>query len=70
MYLSIIIPAYNEQQHIQNTLAAITSYIKENNIDTQIIVVDDGSSDNTLSIIKNFSDKSHKLTILQNQKNQ
>ena len=51
MKLSIIIPAYNEQ----NTISEIISRVKEQkvfNLDKEIIVVDDGSTDNSNDILK------------------
>ena len=50
MKFSIIIPTYNEQDDIINTLNAISSQTYKN---FEVIVVDD-SNDNTYEIIKNF----------------
>ena len=51
--VSIIIPVYNQQKLLANTLAALThqSYPKEL---TEIIVVDDGSSDEIIPVIKKY----------------
>ena len=45
--LSIIIPAYNEQHKIQKDIYAADKYLSDNKIEGEIIVVDDGSSDDT-----------------------
>lgn len=58
MYLSIIIPAYNEQYRIIPTLEKVIYYIEKNNIYAEVIVVDDGSDDRTFTLIETFS-KSH-----------
>ncbi|MGY5149176.1 MAG: glycosyltransferase family 2 protein [Candidatus Nitrosopumilus sp. bin_68KS] len=52
--ISIIIPAYNEEKVIQHTIEAMieTKYPKK-----EIIFVDDGSTDNTLTIANQFKDK-------------
>ena len=48
MYLSVIIPAYNEEERIGGTLAKIYSFLKTKNYDYEVIVVDDGSADKTI----------------------
>ena len=63
-YISIIIPAYNEENKIKDTLESIKD-IKE--ID-EIIVVDDGSSDKTSEVAKSVkSDKINVITQSQNR---
>lgn len=49
-YLSIIIPAYNEELRIQESLDKINEYFSEKDYSTEILVVDDGSSDDTIKI--------------------
>ena len=51
--ISCIIPAYNEEAEIENILSIITSLIGE--CIYEVIVIDDGSSDNTLKILKRFT---------------
>jgi glycosyltransferase involved in cell wall biosynthesis len=51
MYLSIIIPTLNEQAYIQNTLDQI-KLNATGNIDYEIIIIDAGSTDKTLSFIE------------------
>ncbi|MFA6023167.1 MAG: glycosyltransferase family 2 protein [Candidatus Pacearchaeota archaeon] len=60
---SVIIPAYNEENYILSCLKSIEnqSYKK-----AEIIVVDDGSTDNTKEIIRDFSKKSKiKISLLE-----
>lgn len=45
--LSIVIPAFNEQDRLGRSIATILAYIQENNLNAELIVVDDGSSDAT-----------------------
>lgn len=50
--LSLIIPAFNEEKIINKTLATVTQFLKDKKYPWEIIVVDDGSSDNTSKIVK------------------
>jgi dolichyl-phosphate beta-glucosyltransferase len=51
-YLSVIIPAYNEQSRIADSLYEIKDYLSKQSYRSEIIVVDDGSSDLTTEIVK------------------
>ncbi|MBU1136284.1 MAG: dolichyl-phosphate beta-glucosyltransferase [Nanoarchaeota archaeon] len=68
MLISIIIPAYNEEDRIIKTLEQIADYInKRKKYNFEIIIVDDGSTDRTLEIVEKF--KELKIKLLQNKKN-
>lgn len=54
MLLSIIIPAYNEEKNIQNSLLAWRNFLEPEFSDYEIVVVDDGSRDQTVEIVKNL----------------
>lgn len=49
--LSIVIPAYNEADRIGANLRQVVNYVRENGIDSEIIVVSDASTDNTAKIV-------------------
>jgi dolichyl-phosphate beta-glucosyltransferase len=49
-YLSIVVPAYNEAARLPETLRAITAYLVGKPFSSEIIVVDDGSTDETAAI--------------------
>ena len=53
--LSVIIPAYNEQENIRNTAKVIGGILTENSIEYELMFVDDGSSDDTWRIIDELS---------------
>jgi len=53
MQLSIIIPAFNEAAKIEKDILEADSFFQKNSINGEIIVIDDGSTDNTASIAKN-----------------
>lgn len=62
--LSIVIPAYNEALRIEECLRAVTSYAAGRPGRTEILVVDDGSNDDTLDRIRGFGGQSPALRIL------
>ena len=68
--LSIIIPAYNEEALIVSTLESLRSYMMARSEQYEIIVVDDGSQDKTVTLIQEWQKKND--TVLQlfiNQRN-
>ena len=54
MKLSIVIPAYNEEGSINETLITLYSKLQEEKIDHEILVVNDNSKDNTLKVLNNI----------------
>lgn len=52
MKLSVVIPAYNEEESISETLESLVSVLKEENIEHEILVVNDNSKDNTLGVLE------------------
>lgn len=63
MKVSIIIPTYNDAVSITETLNSVVSQTYEN---IEIIIVDDGSTDNTKDVVKSFYDKRMKYYYQQN----
>jgi glycosyltransferase involved in cell wall biosynthesis len=49
-YLSIVIPAYNEERRLPHTLAIIRDYLDRQPYEAEVLVVDDGSSDATAAV--------------------
>ena len=54
-YLSIIIPAYNEEDRIVMTLDRTTAYLARQAYRSEILVVSDGSSDNTGRVVAGYA---------------
>lgn len=52
IYLSVVIPAYNEEERIGRTLEKIVAYLKNKPFKSEIIVVNDGSNDRTFDTAK------------------
>lgn len=66
--LSIIIPCYNEEQTISKLLDKVLN-VKLKQIKKEIIIVDDGSTDNTVSIVKEKIKKHKNIHLVTNSKN-
>jgi len=69
MYLSIIIPAYNEEKRISKTLLDINKYLKTKNYDYEIIVVNDGSKDKTADAVRDLQEEVANLKLIDNKEN-
>lgn len=68
-YLSIIIPAYNEEKRISKTLENIVKFAESFEEDIEVIVINDCSTDNTVSVIRQFGNKLEKLEVINSTKN-
>lgn len=68
-YLSVIIPAYNEEKRISKTLLAMDQYLQPQPYDYEILVVSDGSKDKTVEIAENFKRQIKNLRVINNQEN-
>ena len=59
--VSVIVPVYNAQQYLKDTLDTILGQSLKS---IEIICVDDGSSDESLSILKDYQNKDSRLIVL------
>jgi glycosyltransferase involved in cell wall biosynthesis len=66
---SIIIPAYNEERRLPETLERIAAYVHISRRETEILVVDDGSTDRTAAIAESYRDKFPAFQVLSNGMN-
>jgi len=65
-YLSVVIPAYNEERSIKaGSLQAVWGYLSKQGFSWEVLVVDDGSTDKTLSLLKQVSKNHWGFKILQ-----
>ena len=65
-YLSVVIPVYNEERRIQDTLARVLRYLDRQTYDSEVIVVDDGSADQTREIVQGFMTDQLRISLLHN----
>lgn len=68
-YLTVIIPAYNEGEHILDNLLYTSQIISRFVKNYQILAVNDGSSDNTLEMIKAAADRDSNIAYISYEKN-
>ncbi len=67
--LSIVIPAYNESARIEAALASVLDCVDARSWDADILVVDDGSTDNTPTIVQQWMEQHPRLHLIQNPGN-
>jgi dolichyl-phosphate beta-glucosyltransferase len=67
--LSIVIPAFNEEVRLPITLAEISAYIRASKRETEVIVVDDGSTDRTADVANSFRGEIRRLRVVANDRN-
>jgi dolichyl-phosphate beta-glucosyltransferase len=66
---SIVIPAYNESGRIRPTLDELLRYSQEQEWDVEILVIDDGSRDDTTSIVREYSKLNPQIRLVDNPEN-
>ncbi|MEE9605051.1 MAG: glycosyltransferase family 2 protein [Candidatus Scalindua sp.] len=64
--LSVVMPNYNYSQHVGETLEAI---LDQSFRPLEVIVVDDGSTDNSIEIIESISKRDPIVRLLKNEQN-
>ncbi len=67
--LSIIIPAFNEELRLPASLEKIANYIRNKQSNTEVLVVDDGSTDHTAAVAESWKDRISGLRVLSNGTN-
>ncbi|MBI4641881.1 MAG: glycosyltransferase family 2 protein [Candidatus Tectomicrobia bacterium] len=67
--VSVVIPAYNEESSIGQTISEIVGTMDGSGIEYEIIVVDDGSTDNTYQVIKEIAGRNGKMKIVRHPEN-
>ncbi|MBU3925924.1 glycosyltransferase family 2 protein [Patescibacteria group bacterium] len=69
MYLSVIVPAYNEQNRITKTLQIISDYLKKQSYTYEILVVCDGPKDKTPDVVRDLKLSIPNLNLIDRKKN-
>jgi glycosyltransferase involved in cell wall biosynthesis len=66
---SIVIPAYNESERIQSSLNKIVSFLSAQPWQVEVLVVNDGSRDNTAEIVRQFAAQHSYIRLIENPGN-
>lgn len=69
IFLSVVIPAYNEERRLPATLKSVISYLQKQSYRWEIAVVDDGSKDRTADIVRETTIVTPQARLLQYGKN-
>ena len=69
IHLSVVIPAYNEEKTISATLLDMDKYLSKQNYPYEIIVVSDGSKDNTVRVAEKMKELVKNLRVIDNKEN-
>ena len=69
IFLSIVIPAHNEENRLPRTLEEIFSFLERQSSTSEVIVVENGSSDKTLSIANDFAKNHPSLVVIHEERN-
>jgi len=67
--LSVVIPAYNEEKRIGNTLLAIDKYLSPKKFPYEILIIIDGAKDNTFAVAEKYRKIVKNLKIINNPEN-
>jgi glycosyltransferase involved in cell wall biosynthesis len=67
-FLSIIIPSHNEENRLPGTLEQVFGFLQQQPYTSEVLVVENGSSDKTLEVAQSFQQFHHNLLVLQEHK--
>jgi dolichyl-phosphate beta-glucosyltransferase len=66
---TFVIPAYNESVRLPSSLHELLRYVKEQNWDAEILVVNDGSNDDTAQIVREYAQRHPQVLLVENPGN-
>ena len=62
-FLSVVIPAFNEEERIASTLGDIVGYLRAQPYTWEVLVVDDGSSDQTATVVSSWATSEERVRV-------
>lgn len=66
-YLSIVIPAYNEEKRLPDTLKKVLAFIEAQSYPAEVLVVENGSQDRTFAVAQAFAEKHEQIILLKEE---
>ncbi len=69
VFLSIIIPCYNEERRIGDTLRKVDHFLQNQHFLSEVIIVDDGSRDQTQALVQKFIEEKPSFRLIKNEVN-
>jgi glycosyltransferase involved in cell wall biosynthesis len=66
-FLSIIIPAHNEENRLPGTLEQVFNFLSKQSYTAEVVVVENGSRDRTFEIAQEFAKQHENLRVVQNE---
>jgi dolichyl-phosphate beta-glucosyltransferase len=66
-FLSVVIPAYNEEYRLPRTLEQIFAFLREQSYASEVLVIENGSSDRTYEIAREFAEHHENLRVLKEE---
>ena len=64
--VSVVIPAYNEERRLPQTLERVDAYFETQTYASEILVVDDGSNDQTVRVVELFAQEHPRVRLIKN----
>jgi dolichyl-phosphate beta-glucosyltransferase len=68
-HLSVVVPAYNEEERLPRTLARLDEYYSAQDYDFDVVVVSDGSRDGTVELVREFAKTHPHFSVVDSQPN-
>ena len=69
VFLSIVVPMYNEESRIANCFDKICGYCQARGFDYELLIVDDGSKDESPALVRRFAEKNPRVRLVSNGTN-
>lgn len=66
-FLSLVIPAHNEESRLPTTLEQVFAFLASQTYDAEVIVVENGSTDRTLEFAQSFTSRHAQLTVIHSE---